>query len=304
MTFVELKDLQPEYEKEIFSVNGVYGIGIGRKNVNENSGNDFLYIIYSVNQSAEHELQKANIFSENPVPYRVVTEPQLKYDILYINDSDIISSDQGRYRPLIGGIQLYLQNNKYAWMGTLGTFVMSKNVDDKNLYLLSNLHVLKERGLAVSQPLYGNKNMIGVVSKAKDFSNTDAALALVNDPENVSVNIIEEIGKVTEIQTITADEIGKRVIKRGRTTILTEGTIEAINSTFSIEGTMRYDCVCVRSDSEKLFSNSGDSGSPVLLKNGNKLVGLHFAGSGQSGGIAIFCKIDNVFDNLNVKLPD
>ena len=304
MTFEELKDLQSKYKKDIFSVKGVYGVGIGRNNVNENSANDFSFIIYTDDKSVENELQKANIFSENSVPYRVVVEQQLKHDVLYINDNDIIYSDQGRYRPLIGGIQLYLQNNKSAWLGTLGTFVVSRNADDKNLYMLSNLHVLCEKGLAVSQPLYGNKNIIGMVSKAEDFSNTDAALALVNSTEDISINIIEEIGKVTEIQTITDDEIGKRVIKRGRTTMLTEGTIETISGIFKVGDALRYDCVCVRADSEKLFSYSGDSGSPVVLKNENKLVGLHFAGNGTPGGISIFCKIDNVFDRLNVKLPD
>lgn len=304
MTFDELKDLQSKYEKDIFSVKGVHGIGIGRKNGNENNNAEFIFIIYVENQSVISEFKKANIFSENSIPYQLITEPPLKPDILYINDDNIISSDQGRYRPLIGGIQLYLQNNKYAWIGTLGTFVKSNNVTDKNLYILSNLHVLKEKGLAVSQPLFGNKNIIGMVSKAKDFLNTDAALALVNDPENTSVNIIEGIGKVNEIQTITTNEIGKRVVKRGRTTALTEGSIETISGIFKVGDVYRYDCVCVRADPGKQFSDSGDSGSPVVLKQENKLIGLHFAGSREEGGSSIFCKIDNVFKNLDIKLPD
>ena len=93
-------------------------------------------------------------------------------------------------------------------------------------------------------------------------------------------------------------------MKRGRTTFLTEGTIEVIHGKFKIgDDIIRVDCVAIRADEGKHFSQGGDSGSPVVSCEDNKLIGLHFAGNGAKGGISVFCTIENVFQNLAVKLP-
>lgn len=162
---------------------------------------------------------------------------------------------------------------------------------DNNLYMLSNLHVLETVGLAVSQPLSGRENIVGMVSKATDFIDTDAALAIVNAPDDAAVNVIEEIGRVSQTTDLTSADLGQRMIKRGRTTGLTEGTLESIGGTFKVGDVYRHDCACVRADAGTLFSDRGDSGSPVILKGNGRLAGLHFAGNQKLGGISIFCKM-------------
>jgi hypothetical protein len=148
----------------------------------------------------------------------------------------------------------------------------------------------------------GSGNVIGKVSKAQPFSDTDAALAVVSE-SNVCANVIENLGTIRDFEILRASDIGKRVLKRGRTTGVTEGTIEAIGITVPPEIGNITDCVTVRAKYGELFSNSGDSGSPVILSGIQKLVGLHFASNREYGGVAYFCKIDNVFRNLGVKLP-
>jgi hypothetical protein len=302
--FKELKKVKEEYENKLFSYKGVHSIGIGYKRVAGRDNSELAILVYVDNPQMVKELKQANIVPAN-ILIDIICVPKLSYDILFVHNIELINSDQGRYRPLIGGIQIYLAEKNSAWIGSVGTFVKSNNESDQNLYLLSNLHVLESIGLAVLQPLYGTKNIIAVTSMVDDFQDTDAALAIANDLTEIAVNTIEGVGNINEIQTLTDADLNKRVIKRGRTTMLTEGTIEATNVTIQLgDGTIRTDCVIVRADDGKLFSDSGDSGSPVILKDENKLVGLHFAGDKTLGGISVFCKIDNVFRNLSVKLPD
>ncbi len=297
MDIKDIELLKERYEEEILSMDGIYAVGIGME---KETGREYELKVYAEKTPG---ISHINRIQEMNFPYQLIVEPAPEKDILYIKDINAFTEDQGRYRPLLGGIQLYLQNEKSAWLGTLGAFVKSKRSGDNSLYLLSNLHVLESVGLAVCQPVYGDKNIIGMVSEARDFPNSDAALALVNAEDDVALNVFEEIGNVTEIKDITYEDLGKRVVKRGRTTGLTEGTLESCSTTVIVSGIYRYDCAVVRADAGKLFSNSGDSGSPVVMKDETRLIGLHFAGNHESGGTSIFCKIGNVFENLEVELP-
>ncbi len=307
--FETIKSLKEKNEKWLFSNQGIHTVGIGYKDENSE---ELAVLVYVESQEAVERLANTenDFLTSNSDSVKIIVTPRMSFDILRISDDNevtgitAVNEDYGRYRPIIGGIQLYLTQNSSAWLGTLGIFVKSNNVSDKNLYILSNQHVLVEKGLAVCQPLIGAGNIIGTVTFADNFPDTDAALALINDPNDVSTNTIENIGTVNETKNLTVDDLRKRVIKRGRTTILTEGTIESINSTVYITGRGEVkDCVIVRADDAKVFSAPGDSGSPVILKDETKLVGLHFAGNQTPGGISIFCTIENIFKNLNVKLP-
>lgn len=312
MTYEEIKVIKEKYENTL-SLDGVNAIGIGYKNTQDSSDDEFVLMIYVDDSSVANKIMSTDTFdlnSEDKIPVEFISNPPPAIDVLCANvDEDIndifsISEDYGRYRPLIGGVQISVKQGRSIWYGTLGAFVKSTDDSDNNLYLLSNKHVLLENNLEVMQPLYGKGNEVAKVSYCKEFNNADCALAKVSSSYDVAINVIEEIGIVNETAKVTKDILRQRVIKRGRTTLLTEGTIESINASVQVGDKTIKDCVVVRADKEKLFSNAGDSGSPVVLKNGNKLVGLHFAGNKVLGGTSIFCDINNVFNNLNVKLPD
>ncbi|MCH5251894.1 MAG: hypothetical protein J1F22_02870 [Lachnospiraceae bacterium] len=302
MTYDALKEYLEQNSDEIMKQTGAHMVGIGK-----NADGEDILNIYAENPPTNQEskaMQK--LFSDSvKIPFQYVVEKQSESDILYVNEEESLHKDYGRYRPLIGGIQVYLKNKTKAWFGTLGTFVKSKDSKDNKLYLLSNKHVLDSVNLNVYQPLPGDNNIIAKVCRVEEFNNTDAALAEVLNPSDVDADVIEEIGIITEIKKIEKSDAGKKVIKRGRTTIRTVGTIESTSATVRLtDGTVRYDCVIVRANKGELFSNSGDSGSPVVMSGEGKLVGLHFAGNQTPGGTSIFCKIDNVFENYNIKLTD
>jgi len=303
----EVKSVLDKYEDALLSYQRVHAVGIGYKEVDGIRTDELEIIVYvHANTSVEKYVEAEHVPLEIegiPVEFIAETEPML--DVLPVAYEIVRPTDQARYRPLVGGIQIFLNYYRSEWVGTVGTFVKSKDPSDDHLYILSNQHVLKADGLTVFQPRPGVLNLVGSTTVTQEFPDADAGLALVNDPSDVDVNMIEDIGLVNETHDVTVDDLSKRVRKRGRTTLLTEGTIEAINVAINlVGGTRQYDCVRVRADEGELFSSPGDSGSCVVLVEDNALVGLHFAGNGIAGGASFFSKIGNVFDNLNVELPE
>lgn len=293
--------------EKLMSYPGVFGVGIGHKTENGKETDELAILVYVEEAKTDEQRDALNsIPSEmDEVAIQIIETVPPTFQVLYITkeNKDILNDDQGRYRPLVGGSQLYLHNDKYAWLGTLCTFVESQDASDTNLYLLSNRHVLESVGLAVFQPLQGNENNIAATSVAQVYPDADAAIAEVNDPSDASLNTIQGIGKVTQARSAVAADLGKHVIKRGRTTLLTEGTLEAINVDVNVSGYHYINCVLVRAEADKVYSAGGDSGSPVVLKDEYLLTGLHFAGNGAVGGIGVFCQIENVFNDLNIELP-
>lgn len=124
----------------------------------------------------------------------------------------------------------------------------------------------------------------------------DAAIARPINTDDV-VNEILGIGAITGVQE---GELGMQVKKSGRTTGLTNDTIEQID----VSANVSYGTNKVALFTDQLLagamSQGGDSGSAVLNEN-NKLVELLFAGSDTT---TIINRIDHVFSALGVSLPD
>jgi S1-C subfamily serine protease len=303
----EIKRIKAEHEKSLFSYKGVLALGIGYKKVGGKATDKLSILVYLNGKKPLNQLEADQILPQKigVAPIDVIDARPLTEDILRVNDGDVLKDDQSRYRPLVGGIQLYLKENVSGWVGTLGAFVKSADAADSNLYILSNRHVLEKVGLKSFQPDSREGNEVASTTVAETYSNADAAIARMNDPADAKINTIQDIGVVDKIKPLSVNDLGKRVMKRGRTTCLTEGTLESIDTTVHVGGITYSDVATVRADQGKLFSNSGDSGSPVVIEDeeGKKLAGLHFASSQTPGDISIFCKIDIVFQHLNVKLP-
>jgi Trypsin len=303
--YKEISKVKSKHSNNILSYEGVHSVGIGYKIVNGKKTSELAILVFVTNKKSLGELDKSQIIPPkiNSVPTDIIEMAPLQYLVLPADEAKDTPSNQdhGRYRPLVGGIQLYLNDNTGAWYGTLGTFVKSQDNKDDSMYLLSNLHVLESVGLAVYQSNKGNGNLIGATSFAQEFENTDAALALLDTPSDVAVNTIQDMGIVNETRDVNITDLDKDVMKRGRTTLLTTGTVYAIDVTLEVSGKTRTECVMVSAEAGKAFVLPGDSGSPVVLKEEKKLTGLLFAGT-KSGDIGVFCKIGNVFENLNIKL--
>jgi hypothetical protein len=111
--------------------------------------------------------------------------------------------------------------------------------------------------------------------------------------DDVVRNEILNIGVVNELAEAV---LGMEVKKMGRTTELTFGEVTQIDATvkvqYSVQSAFFTDQIITTDMSE-----GGDSGSAVVTKDGNKLVGLLFAGSDV---LTVSNRIQNVFSALGI----
>jgi hypothetical protein len=127
----------------------------------------------------------------------------------------------------------------------------------------------------------------------------DAAVARVLLEESVDL----EIPNIGEVQGFRDLDLGDRVVKTGRTTETTTGTVETVNATSQVDyGTGKGiatfgDQFVIRADSGD-FSQGGDSGSAVVDEDGF-VGGLLFAGG---DGVTIVNRISHVVSLLGIRL--
>jgi hypothetical protein len=203
-------------------------------------------------------------------------------------------------------------SRRFCCSGTLGALL----TDGTTQYVLSNNHVLgladqAAAGADISQPGLIDNNC-AVATVVADFTtavplsqNVDAAIAQLRLGTMSATGNIEDIGTPS---TLTVNpSVGMGVIKSGRTTGFTSGTISSINTSVSIRypkscgaggGTVRTFTGQVVINSTT-FSAGGDSGSLILSNGGHNPVALLFAGSSSS---TIGNPINEVMSKLSTRL--
>jgi hypothetical protein len=221
-------------------------------------------------------------------------------------------------RPLVGGISVSaLAGTMYYYAGTLGMVTYDNKI-------LSNTHVIAmnpddnaflESGTAIIQPgtLDGgtSANQVGELESYipivlynnpyrpnPTYNYADAAIAaIVPEVEGLSGWQFGETGDY-QVSGTTTVVPGDTVRKSGRTTNVTEGTVNVTNAA----GRVQYDTnewayfddlIVVNQP----FSGEGDSGSAVD-KDGS-FVGLVFAGSDT---FSIVCKAIHIIDGLGISV--
>ena len=124
--------------------------------------------------------------------------------------------------------------------------------------------------------LFGSKHrLLSVV--IQQANQVDAALAKPVSPDVVSSEILE-IGSVIEDREA---ELGMGVKKSGRTTGLTMGTIQLLDASVQVGYGVGKTALFTNQILTTNMSKGGDSGSLLVDGEGNKAVGLLFAGSDQ-----------------------
>jgi hypothetical protein len=184
----------------------------------------------------------------------------------------------------------------FCCSGTLGSLL----TDGTTQYILSNNHVLARSDQAapgedISQPgLIDNQCQPATI--VADFtaapalgSNVDAAIAQLIPGQMDSTGFIEGIGTISS--TVAAPAVGLAVIKSGRTTGTTTGSVASSNTSVKVQ----YQIGC--NEGKKFFVNytnqvliesttfsaGGDSGSLIVTNDSNfNPVALLFAGSSSS----------------------
>jgi hypothetical protein len=184
----------------------------------------------------------------------------------------------------------------FCCSGTLGSLV----TDGSTQYILSNNHVLARQDQAapgedISQPgLIDNgcspATIVADFTKAVTLgNNVDTAVAALRAGQMDSTGFIEGIGTISS--TVQNPTVGLPVIKSGRTTGTTTGSISSINASVNVQYqkncgsgkkyTLSYTNQVVINSTT--FSAGGDSGSLILSNDGSfNPVALLFAGSSST----------------------
>lgn len=195
--------------------------------------------------------------------------------------------------------------------GTMGAFVRR----GKKLFLLSNSHVLARsgKGKKGDKIIYpgledGGVAPQDVIAKLVAFKKfAKGATAYTNRVDcavaeplvSVQGRLRPAIDQVGLPRGTIAPKRGMKIVKVGRTTGRTTGTIKDVNFRFLLDyenvGTIGFadQVLCTR------YSDAGDSGSLVLDAKTKRAVGLHFAGA--DGG-SVFSPIDAVLKAMKVEL--
>jgi len=142
--------------------------------------------------------------------------------------------------------------------------------------------------------LIGSKTRYRSVNIQPAENRVDAAIARPLAPNLVKDEILE----IGTISGLGSGSLGTAIKKSGRTTGLTTGEVLQVDVTVNVQ----YGPGQVAQFTDQLLagamSQGGDSGS-VVLDNGNRLIGLLFAGSDNS---TIINRIEHVFSELRLTL--
>lgn len=287
----------------------IQGLGVGRK-ITKGREEETLAIRVYVDR------KKARAKCKNPVP-KTMSVPEVgrvPTDVVEIGRVEA-ETFRDRVRPAMPGVGL---GHEDVTVGTFGCLVRRRG-RQRGRYILSNSHVLANSGLAgigdrVIQPgdRDGGRVSTDAIAALAEFvpfdfgagfpNHVDAAIARIN---RRSVRPEIRILGVRPAGVSRALARGMAVKKVGRTTDFTTGVIQDLHYRVRIPyRTSRTDPRIRRSAGFRdlvlcsRYTAGGDSGS-IVLNSRNRAVGLHIAGSASS---SIFCRIQNVFDALNIEL--
>jgi hypothetical protein len=240
-------------------------------------------------------------------------------------ESAAMPNPRTRMRPAHPGSSIGFREPEDAFImaGTFGLLVE----DSKGAYLLSNSHVIayengvaadgtRRRALAAGAPIF----QPGLLDQGRvpadrlaeltrwidlradrDNNVADAAIARVIAKSQVARAILF-IGAPGAAAAAQKDMI---VHKFGRTTSYTAGRVTSIyfdvTVPYEVGDVMFVDQMAIRGLDGTRFSDSGDSGSAILERSSNKVVGLLFAGA-TNGALTFANHIGDVLKKLKVKI--
>ena len=232
-----------------------------------------------------------------------------------------------KFRPAQPGCSIGFQDptNTFIMAGTFGLVVKDAQ---NNIYALSNNHVLADEngveadgvthrqslspGAPIFQPglLDGGKVTTDKIAELtrwvelradQNDNKVDGAIAKALQPSLMSRNILF-IGAPTGTTAAAKDMI---VHKFGRTTSYRAGRISSVffdvSIPYEVGEVMFTDQIAIRGLNGKRFSDSGDSGSAILERSSNKVVGLLFAGA-TNGSLTFGNHIADVLSQLKIQL--
>jgi hypothetical protein len=291
--------------RRIIDSKNVVAVGISEK-ISKRQPTGKLALTFYVEKKVPESKLRANRLIPPTVPEALSGPEAVPTDVVVI----------GKLRPEVNAIRNPVQpGNSIGHVkitaGTLGALVTR----GQQVHILSNSHVLARSGLAKNGDtiIYPGgaddgvapADTVATLSRFKKFvtggafvNRVDCAIAKPTPARRP--DLVSEIKGLGVPRGTTKAERGMAVVKVGRTTGKTRGTIRDVNLRFVLDygdkvGEVGFldQVLCTR------YTKPGDSGSLVLDEKTGKAVGLHFAGA--NGG-SVFCPIGDVLTALGVKL--
>jgi hypothetical protein len=310
-TMDQVAVVQARHESTLMALPGVIGVGIGIGTAGQ------LVLQVYVDQDAQMPALPAAL---DGVP---VTSLQIEKPVTHIGGSGCVPCHSSQL-PLPTQMGHSTSNNAGAcYSCTIGFKVCDTSTG--TLGFVTNNHCNPAANGCENGPIgatffersLGDNGCSGVGLQNCGTSNKVAALGLSGnkvDAAFVASNAAQSKKKVEDVGGARSAPAtvspGTCIRKSGRTSGLTYGRVSSVNTTINVggycQGTLQFiqqivylaDTSCGQCTHPPCpISLPGDSGSPVLLANKRKIVGLNFAG-GNGGQLGIGNTVANVLSEL------
>ncbi len=222
--FTRLSALLPKAREQLMAYPGVRHVSVGLKETAGKPTEQIVFRVYVEKKLPANELPRKKV-----IPVEVLG---VKTDVL-VEPVPTLADDDGRYRPLLGGIQI--GNDSSSEVGTMGC--IARLDSDGSIVMLSNHHVMMAGGASNGEKIGQSTisccccckgNIVGVVVNSLNNGLVDCAIARITGAPGF-MNEIIDIGLILGAATLNAGGStvapGDHVMKRGRTTGLTTGTV-------------------------------------------------------------------------------
>jgi hypothetical protein len=289
-------------------------VGAGRKYVNGKPTDTHAVRFY-----VERKLPESLIPKEHVLPKEIGGVPT---DVIQMGRFELCGAlpapVTGRFRPVQPGCSCSFQapppNHGVLTASTIGAIVEAGG----RTFILSNNHALANaNALPAGTPIFHpglldqpdlTTGQIAALTSFVPISATtdnvvDCAIAELLDGVPFSAEILPDVGRLSTATPIAAAE-GMTVIKAGRTTSATVGTVVEINGTVPVQyqgvGIVTFDNQIFVQDINGAFSGAGDSGALVVDQASRAGTGLLFAKTND--GFTACNPLDAVLSALGVTL--
>lgn len=289
----KVADIIDNHYNYLLNLQNVTGLGYGYKYVNHKNTLEPCIAVFVNNKMNIKNLSKSNII---PKRYMGINTDvvEIKDELFEDDDSSLLNKDltSKKIRPLEGGCSVGFIDSPGDF-GTICCIVKKLKKLKYNYYILSNNHVLadngkKPKGTPYTQPMVeendinANENIIARLetfipieyikggSDAKFENFVDCAIAKITEKSLIS-NKIVGIGKIKGTKKV---KLGMKVKKVGSTTGLTYGEVVYKDFRHRVTNSIG-EYVIKKQIITDIVTKPGDSGSPILTKEGNYIVGMH-----------------------------
>lgn len=296
-----IQEVKLAYVEELLALEDVHCVAIGHKSINNIQTDTMSIVVFTTHKKPLCALKAYEVIPAflQDIPTDVIESP--RFEPYRMNTNQTIPNRQ-KYRPIPGGVEIYMPSSPFTGsVCTLGMYVHSLRAGDPydDIYLLANAHCFYHPDQVIFQPASNNtEDRIAYATRTVNSEYADAGIGYMLNQADAQTDFILGIGVPKGQYDVTDRSIGQAVIKSGRTTGVTIGTLAYLHA----DAEDKKDQIIIVDRDDVTFSDHGDSGSVVLMNEGehdHEVIGLLWGGALI---YTILSPIQDVLDELEVEL--